>query len=369
MDKHIAIIGAGIYQLPLIEKAKAMGYTTHVFAWAAGDVGEAVADYFYPISITEREQILEVCKRIGVSGVCSIGSDLAMLTVNFIAEAMGLVGNSMTATIKSTNKHAMRKAFDVGGDPSPRSILVEQESWPEEISMQFPVIVKPTDRSGSRGIQKVLTQEALTAAVENAFAVSFEKKALIEEYAEGKEYSVEYISQGGTHTFLALTEKRTTGAPAFIETGHIEPADISEEKLIEIQKIVEHALDTLEIQNGASHSEIKIADDGTIKIIEIGGRMGGDCIGSHLVQYATGYDYVRMVISVACGEKIDWTLTGTPQKVEARFIMTAADLEAYEAFKSSMPEKLLDTIFMETENIGQTTDSSNRAGCYIIALD
>ena len=107
---------------------------------------------------------------------------------------------------------------------------------------------------------------------------------MVEEFATGQEYSVECISYGGGHYFLAMTKKFTTGAPGFVETGHIEPAPIAEEMLERVKRVVFHALDTLEICNGASHTELKISSDGRIVLIEIGGRMGGDCIGSSLVR-------------------------------------------------------------------------------------
>ena len=122
---RIAIIGASYLQLPLIEKAKSMGHETHVFAWEAGDVGEKVADYFYPVSIREKEQILEKCREIGINGIISIASDLAMITVNYVAQALNLTGNSWGSTLISTNKYAMRKAFHENGDPIPSFVEVK----------------------------------------------------------------------------------------------------------------------------------------------------------------------------------------------------------------------------------------------------
>ena len=108
MEKNLAIIGASYLQLPLIEKAKEMGYTTHVFAWKANDVGEEAADKFYPISIIEKEEILEVCKKIGICGICSIASDVAVITVNYVAEKLGLAGNKIetTGTVSYTHLRA-----------------------------------------------------------------------------------------------------------------------------------------------------------------------------------------------------------------------------------------------------------------------
>ncbi len=364
-NKSIAIIGASYLQLPLINRAKELGYTTHVFAWAANDVGEEAADFFYPISIVCKEEILEKCKAIGICGICSIASDLAAITVNYVAYALGLPCNTPDAAAKSTNKHLMRKAFENGGDPSPRSILIDEATDVSQLALDYPVIVKPTDRSGSRGIFKVEKKEELQSAIICAMENGFEKKALVEEFAEGIEYSIEHISYRGKHHFLAATLKYTTGAPHFIETGHMEPAELSDEILEKVKKTCDHALDTLGINYGASHTEIKIDAQGNIKIIEIGGRMGGDCIGSDLVRYSTGLDFIKMVIDVAVGKEPDFTQCCQPQPVEVKFIFTQVDLAELERLQRDEPDQLIRIVNLKPENIGKTTDSSNRAGCYI----
>ena len=190
-QRNLAIIGASYLQLPLIEKAKEMGFVTHVFAWAANDVGETAADYFYPISITEVDAITEKCREIGICGICSIATDLGNYTVNYVADKLGLPGNNMECTRMSTNKHLMREAFERCGDPSPKSVQVDASTNLSALQFAYPVIIKPTDRSGSRGIFKLDGPEGLEEAVKAALDVGFEKKALIEEFAEGQEYSVE----------------------------------------------------------------------------------------------------------------------------------------------------------------------------------
>lgn len=368
MDKHLAIIGASYLQLPLIEKAQEMGYTTHVFAWADNDVGEAAADIFYPISIVEKEQILEKCREIEICGICSIASDLASVTVNYVAHKLGLVGNSAYTTEISTNKHMMRKAFEKNGDPSPQSILIDENTEVDKLNLHYPIIVKPTDRSGSRGIFKLENKENLKEAVMLSIEESFENKALIEKFVEGQEYSVEYISYKGVHHFLALTQKFTTGAPHFIETGHLQPAPVSNDILEKIQKVVVHALNTLGIENSASHSEIKIDSEGNVCIIEIGGRMGGDCIGSDLVQYSTGIDFVKAVIQVACGIEPDLKPVGEKKKVQSVFIFNQKDLDEYKKIKKDTPSVILKEVFLREELLNKTTNSSDRAGCYIMEV-
>ena len=364
-NKNLAIIGASYLQLPLIEKAKEMGYVTHVFAWAANDIGEEAADFFHPISIIEKEKILRVCQEINICGICSIASDVAVITVNYVAEKLGLVGNSNDSTKKCTDKYLMRTAFKQNGDPSPKSVLVDGTTNLSKLEIHYPVIVKPTDRSGSRGVIKVDDELDLEGAVKAALAVSFSNKVLIEEYVEGQEYSVEYISYKGKHFFLALTLKRTTGEPCFIETGHLQPAPVDDHILYHIKSVTEHALNTLGIEYGASHTEIKVDSDGSVNLIEVGARMGGDCIGSDLVYYSTGYDYVKMVINVACGEKPDFTCLCEPAEVESCFIFEQKDIDELDRLKREEPDKLLKIVDYHPENIGHITDSSNRAGCYI----
>lgn len=364
----LAVIGANDFQNQLILKAKKRGVETYVFAWEDGAVGKKNADFFYPISITEKDEILKKCQEIGINGICSIASDLASITVNYVAEKMGLTGNGIESSLIATNKYLMRKAFEANGDPSPKNYRSDELNDEIIDSLNLPLIVKPVDRSGSRGITKITDKTQLNEAIKIAEELSFDKKAMVEEFIEGKEYSVEFISYHGNHTFLALTEKFTTGTPHFIETGHIQPAIVSEDILEKVKSVVSHALDSLKIKNGASHSEVKINSDGTIKIVEIGGRMGGDCIGSDLVQISTGFDFVNMVIDIALGNKPDFTKVCEPGKAEVRFIFSKKDLEILEKEKKENPEKIYRISEIEEITEGHVVeDSSTRYGYYILA--
>ncbi len=370
MKPSIIIIGANDFQNRLILRAKAMGYTTHVFAWQCGDVGERTADYFYPVSIVEKERILEIARAIRPVGVCSIASDLAAITVNYVAEGLGLVGNGMESAMVATNKHLMRLAFERAGLPSCKSILLEEDTDLAALPLRYPLIVKPTDRSGSRGIRKVTAPEELAEAVAFAREPSFEKKVLAEEFAEGREYSVEYLSWQGEHHFLAVTEKFTTGAPLFVETGHLQPpAHMDARTLERIKALVPRVLDSLGVRCGASHTELKVDDAGDIRLIECGARMGGDCIGSDLVPLSTGVDYVRAVIDVACGLEPDLTPAGDGCVSAVRFLFSKADLDALERIRRENPEALYRVSEILPIDGHEIRDSSTRYGYYILTTD
>lgn len=313
--KKLAVIGASYLQLPLVQKAKQMGLEVHCFAWAEGAVCKELADYFYPISIVEKEEILKVCQEVGINGICTIASDVAAPTVAYVANKMKLVGNEYTAAVKANNKYQMREAFMKVGVPCPKFMMVTPETLhtPEVIDglreFQYPMITKPSDRSGSLGVTKIMKPAEFYPAVELAMEKSFKHQAMIEEFIEGREISVEFISYNGKHYPLQITDKVTTEAPHFVELEHHQPSTLSDEMFATIYDMTKSALDALGLTNGASHAEYKITHDGRIAIMEIGGRMGGDFIGSDLVRLSTGYDFVKGVIDVALGEFTEPVIT------------------------------------------------------------
>ena len=370
MVGKIVVIGANDFQNPLILKAKALGYETHVFAWRDGAVGEQTADVFYPISIVEIDRILEKCRQIRPDAVCSIGSDLAEITVNRVSNALGLPANPPPTAFLATNKNAMRQAFVKAGLPVPAFIAVRQGDDLSAVRrMRLPVIVKPTDRSGSRCITRLSTFEGLEDAVAQAIEVSFEGSAIIEEFIDGPEYSCECISSGGVHHLLAVTKKYTTGAPHFIETGHIEPSGLGPETMVQVQKTIFQALDALRITCGASHSEFKIVPQtGRIMMVEVGARMGGDFIGSHLVDLSTGVDFVKAVLDVALGRGPDLQPAHAPAAAAVRFVFSQRDLDALEHLKREHPELLVDAAMWSSMDRA-ITDSASRYGYFMMRAD
>lgn len=366
MKQKVVIIGASDFQNPLILKAKEHGYETHVFAWKNNEIGEKTADYFYDISINEKEKILEKCKEIKPCAVCSIASDLAVITVNYVAHNLGLVSNNPKYSKICTNKYKMRQALEKGNINVPKYLKTGKNLQLSKIAeFNYPLIVKPTDRSGSRGVTLINDSKEIKAAIDNAISYSYEKKAIVEEYIDGDEYSCECISYKGKHHLLAITKKYTTGAPHFIETAHIEPSGLNTEMIKTVEEEIFKALDVLHIEYGASHSEFKINNKGQIKIIEIGARMGGDCIGSDLVQISTGHDFVQYVLDVSLGKELKLKETKDNNIAFIKFIFSKEDIENYKELKKTKPELIyFENISEDIEH--EIVDSSTRYGFYII---
>ncbi|MGG5316754.1 ATP-grasp domain-containing protein [Enterococcus sp. AZ072] len=369
--KKIAIIGAGEFQLPLIKKAKLLGFETHVFSWEQGAAGKGSADYFYPVSITEKEKILNQCKKIKPEGIVTIASDLANITVQYVAEKLNLVTNSKQCIRVTTDKYLMRVALSRKGIPTPKFAKFNTIPNNEELKdFSLPIIVKPTDRSGSRGITKLdsFSEKKLTKAFSVAQKDSFDNSVIIEEFVDGIEYSCESVSYDGKHHILGITRKFTTGSPNFIEKGHIAQANLPEKIVKEIHAAIPTALDCLGVEYGPSHSEFKITNSEEIRIIEVGSRMGGDYIGSDLVPLSTGYDFLRMTIDIATGKKleIENTIEQYPY-CAIRFSVSDQDSSLLRQLELKHSEKMKSELVLSKSD--HVIDSSSRKGSLIAVFD
>ena len=303
--KTLAVIGASYLQLPLVLKARELGMRTLCFAWEEGAVCRDFADRFFPVSILEKEKIARLCRQENIDAVTTIASDAAVPTVNFVAANLHLPGNSIHSGKLATDKYAMRQALQAAGVHVPAFAVFRSpaEAAAAAEQLQYPVIVKPVDRSGSLEVRGITHPSQLAEAAKLALAASFQHTGIVEQWVDFKqEISVEGISHQGEYHLLAVTNKVTTGAPRYVELGHHQPADLSPEIMELIRQQVRLGAEALQITSGASHAELMLTDDGNVFVTEIGARMGGDFIGSDLVQLSTGYDYLQGVIECALGQ-------------------------------------------------------------------
>jgi len=301
--KKLAVICAGYGQLALVEKAIEMGIETHCFSWDKEGYTDCkgIADYFHPISILEKEQVLEKCREIAIDGITSINNDYAIPIVAYVAQNMGLPGNSYEDMLNASgNKYAMRQAFYKHGVKSPKFVIAHEDTDLSEF--KYPLIVKSTDRSSSVGIIKVEKEKDLKDAVKQAQDLSFQKQAIIEEFITGAEASVDTISFNGEHFILAIKEREmimVNNLPQKM-ASHF-PFDLPAEIKTKIETETIKALNSINYRYGASNSEFKITEDGEVFIIEINPRMAGG--SSHiLLKLHNGYDFMKGIIDVALGQ-------------------------------------------------------------------
>ena len=304
--KKLLIIGASILQLPAIKRAKELGYYTAVLDYNPNAVGIKYADEYFNASTIDIDAVVEVAKSFCPDGIMTLATDMPMRSIAKAAEVLGLPGIDTETAIRSTDKGEMIKAFETHGVEHPWYYIVKNERELDAVSdkLTYPCIVKPTDNAGSRGVKLIESEKSLAESYEYAVASSRSGAVIFEEYMQGREVSVEIIVKGGTPYVLAVTDKITTGAPHFVEMGHTQPSSLPADKVEEIKDLACRAVKAVGINDGPAHVEIMLTDKGA-KMVELGARMGGDCITTHLVPLSTGVDMIEATIRIACGEQAD----------------------------------------------------------------
>jgi len=370
-NKKLMILGTNEYQNPLILRAKELGYETHVYGWPVGEIGEKTADVYHPVNVMDYDAIWTECQKLQPCGIASICSEVCMHPMNFLLRKMGIPCNSEWTEKVSTDKYLMRKAMEEGGVDSPKYMLVTDKMPINEIltaikDFHYPLIAKPVDLSSSRGVIKIDDADNLQKSIQYAMGWSEKKEIILEEYIEGQEYSGESIAYKGKYKLLAVTEKHTTGAPHFVETGHKQPAHLSPEMYDKVEDTLYKAFSAMKIEYGAIHPEFRITKDGRIYFMEIATRMGGDCIGTDLTPLSSGYDFMGMVIDIGCGNEPNFTKIRESESSEIRYIMSQEDLNEFERICKEEPNCIWRYSKINALSNKPVLKSADRAGYYII---
>lgn len=304
--KRVLIIGASILQLPGIKKAKELGYYVGVIDYNPKAIGIPYADEFFEVSTIDIDKVAETANAFHADGIMTLATDMPMRSVAKAAEVCGRPGISMDTAIKATDKGEMIKAFEGHDVEHPWYYIALDKDTFERVKekITYPCIMKPTDNAGSRGV--VLAHNLEELEEEYSYTVGESRKGgvIIEEYMEGPEVSVEVMVVNGEPHVLQVTDKITTGAPHFVEMGHTQPSRLGSDNVAKISDLAMRAVKAVGINCGPAHVEIMLTKNGP-KMVELGARMGGDCITTHLVPLSTGIDMVRNTLEIACGIETD----------------------------------------------------------------
>lgn len=324
MQKRLLVLAAGILQVPVIKKAKEMGIYVIAADGDSNAVGLKYADKAIVVNITSEEDLLKVAHEEHIDGVIHPCSEVSMNVMGRLNDELGLSGITKEQAIRATNKHLMREAFEMGGAPSPKSILTDsaEDAW-KHLQNDFSTdgILKPSRNSGSRGIAKV-SRDMNKADFINAYNIALnesrDKSVLLEQFIEGPEFSIEIIVWNGKVNVLTVTDKKTTGAPHFVELGHNQPSCYSAEEVEILKAAAVSGVKALGVNNCACHAEAKLMD-GKAYLMEIGARLGGDFISTELTHLSTGIDMVAAAINVALGIEPDLNPKEKPKGVCIRY--------------------------------------------------
>ena len=308
MDK-LMILGAGIYQVPLIETAKRMGYYTIAVSIPGNYPGFKIADKVYYVNTTDVPKVLEIAKEEGIKGILTAGTDVAVITIGKVCDTLGLTGISYKAAENATSKRLMKECYEAAGVRTARFREISVDTPDEEIASQiegleFPLIFKAVDTSGSRGIMRVDSQEEFPAARANVLKYTHDDHYLIEEFIEGEEFGAQAFIENGELQFILPHGDYVFHGDTGVPVGHFAPYDIGEEATADAKLQLTLAAKAMGLDNCAINADF-IMKDGKTYVLELGGRSGATCL-AELVSIYYGFDYYEKMIRVALGEKVSF---------------------------------------------------------------
>lgn len=303
--KKLAIIGGGVTAGDYIDACHRIGYEPHYFSMADGKTANTDLAVFHEINIFDKDDIVDICKKEEISGVVPT-TELTVEIAAYVADKICSPGLNPEVAAKITDKRRNRDCTkDLVLLKSPKYVRVSKIEDVIESGLSFPIILKPTNLGGKRGLTVVHTIEDFQSAFE--YATSFYKAGttpilIAEEFlAGGMECSVETVSIDGAHYVIQVTEKMTSGAPHCVELGHHQPARVAEDVRAKIENAVSEGLTAIGLNWGACHTEVKVIND-EVYLIEFNARPGGDCIAHPLTKLSTGFDYLAAVARISTGD-------------------------------------------------------------------
>lgn len=308
--KKLLLLGGSAQQVIAIKTAKRLGYYTVLCDFLPDNPGQYAADKFYLVSTTDREAVLEVARAEQIHGVLAYASDPAAPTAAYVAEQMGLRTNPLAAVETLCNKDKFRDFLVRNGFHAPQSCgYTSSEAAVEDVArFHLPVIIKPVDSSGSKGVTVVRTLEDVRAAIDAAFSYSRGKRIIVEEFIEkSHDYLIGgdvFVSEGKVVLWGLMNCHRDADVNPLVPVGKSYPPLLKDADLRATKQTIQEMVTRLGIQFGAMNVELIVDREGRVFPIDIGPRNGGNMI-PELLGLIFGVDVVEMSVQAAMGKKVD----------------------------------------------------------------
>lgn len=319
-NKTLLLLGGSAQQTAAINTAKRMGLFTVLCDYLPDNPGQHYADKFYQVSTTDKEAVLKVAEREHIDGILAYASDPAAPTAAYVAEKLGLPGSPYESVDILCNKDKFRKfladhCFHTPAAEGYESIDVALDDIQAE-RFRFPLIVKPVDSSGSKGVSRV---DDFTEAKDRlSYALSFSraKRIIVEEYVEKLGYQIagDGLSIDGKLVFRYFANDHfdpkciNPFVPVSASFPYNMPAEVQDKVHAEIQRLIS----LLHMGTTTYNFDLRIDKDYNVYLMEVAPRDGGNYIPD-IIRYATGVDLVECSVKAAVGEPIDTRQFGEPE--------------------------------------------------------
>jgi len=299
---RLLVLGGGVYQVPLIRRAREFDLETIVVTPAGPFPGIRLGDHHWDLNTTDEEAVLDAARSYGIDAVATTGTDVCLPVLGRLVDELGLHGPSASSARMSADKTLMKRAFAGHGVPTAAFEIVTSLTGARDASRRlgFPLIVKATDSSGSRGVTRVDSSDTLETAWGRAWAVSRNRLIVVERCLQGVELGAQAFVCGDEVVAVFAHNDTVTSPPFQTPIGHSLPANLTTAQSAELQDIVCRAVRALDIRDAVCNVDLMFAD-GEIHVLEIGARMGATCLPENVAAF-TGIDVYGSLVQLALGE-------------------------------------------------------------------
>jgi len=299
---RMLILGGGVYQVPLIHRAHEFDLETVVVTPAGPYPGIQLADHHWNLDTTDEEAVLHAARSHGIDAVATTGTDVCLPVLGRIVDELGLHGPSGSSARMSADKTLMKRAFQKHSVPTAEFEIVGSLTDARNASRRigFPLIVKASDSSGSRGVTRVDAGDGLDAAWSRAWAVSRNGLIVVERCLEGVEFGAQAFVTGDEVVAVFAHNDTVTAPPFQTPVGHSLPANLTSSQLANLHEVVCRAVRALAIRDAVCNVDLMLAD-GEIQVLEIGARMGATCLPENVAVF-TGLDVYGHLLQLALGQ-------------------------------------------------------------------
>ena len=318
--KKLMIMGAGIYQVPLIRKAREMGLWTIAVSIPGDYPGFECANEVCYINTVDQEAVLKAAREKNIDGIVTVGTDVAVITIGRVCDELKLRGLSLKAASIATDKLLMKECFEKAGVRTARfrKVMLDEDPMTKIEGLEFPLIVKTVDSSGSRGITRVDEPGQIKAAVESVRKVTRKPYYLIEEFIIGDDFGAQAFVSGGKIRFILPHGNYMFYGDTGVPAGHYVPFAMSRKAKLDLENTVCRAIMAMGLDNCAVNCDLILRGEKTY-VVELTGRSGATGL-TELDSVYLGYDLYEKIILTALGEEPDFPLTVSGYAGAARLL-------------------------------------------------
>lgn len=368
MSKRALILGTGQAQADMIQVFAERGVYVCACSYISGDAGERYADEFRQINITDENAVYDYVIERGIDCIYSAGSDIAMPTVAAVARRAGLKSFVSEETARACNtKHLLRAKLGEGFAGNVR--FQELSSPEEELKLGFPIVIKPPDSQGQRGVFKVNDAAELRERFGDSIKHSRMGKVIAEEYVDGPEISVNTFSVDGEIVFSLVSDRIVWDEyPGGIIHRHIVPSVLQDDAQVMavIDALVRDVQHKLGIADGPAYFQIKVAQGGKPKLIEVTPRLDG-CHMWRLISKSTGIDLLKLTIDLLLNGAVDSIGSWQATPYETEFLCLPPGSVFDKALFESAGSEYLQWYYEDGDMVKRMNGYMEKCGYRIIA--